>query len=410
MALVSPATFSGASEYDRYGGWRKLKGKKTGFFHTEKIRGRWWFVTPDGNAFISKGIDTITPGGARGAAQDPAVQAQWVKNTAQQLRDWNFNTIGAWSNAGLFKADLPYTLIVGTGSRRRGAQGAASNASPVTDYFSEEFLTAADQAAKRACESRAGDPWLLGYFTDNELNWTHNKISWKGPTPWDLPDSMLETYLKMPASSAGFKKADEFMKTRGLIPGAVTEDDMAGFEEIVMAQYARVSREAIRRYDKNHLVLGCRFAGHAPEPVLRGLAPYFDVVSFNHYGPHPPAWKMKQIGDVTGRPFMITEFSFKAMDSGLPNTRGAGLPLATQQDRADGFATYIDDLASLPGAIGYHWFEFRDQPPEGRGGDGENSNFGVVKSDSSVWEVLTRRMTQVNLGMEARALKNAQQR
>ncbi len=48
-----------AAPYDSYGGWSKLKGKKTGFFHTEEMQGRWWLVSPEGNAFISKGVDHV---------------------------------------------------------------------------------------------------------------------------------------------------------------------------------------------------------------------------------------------------------------------------------------------------------------------------------------------------------------
>ena len=96
---------------------------------------------------------------------------------------------------------------------------------------------------------------------------------------------------------------------------------------------------------------------------------------------------------------MITEFSFKAMDSGLPNTKGAAKPVATQQDRADGFARYVSALAALPPCVGYHWFEYRDEPKEGRF-DGENSNYGVVRIDFTPWEVLTGVMKKVNLGIE----------
>jgi hypothetical protein len=97
---------------------------------------------------------------------------------------------------------------------------------------------------------------------------------------------------------------------------------------------------------------------------------------------------------------MITEFSFKAMDSGLPNTKGAAKPVATQQDRAEGFTHYVMALARLPYAVGFHWFEYRDEPKEGRF-DGENSNYGVVKIDFTPWTVLTERMSEVNLGIEA---------
>ena len=51
--------------------------------------------------------------------------------------------------------------------------------------------------------------------------------------------------------------------------------------------------------------------------------------------------------------------------------------------------------------VGYHWFEYRDEPKEGRF-DGENSNYGVVKIDFTPWEVLTARMTTVNAAIEAR--------
>jgi len=50
---------------------------------------------------------------------------------------------------------------------------------------------------------------------------------------------------------------------------------------------------------------------------------------------------------------MVTEFSFKAMDSGLPNTKGGGKPVATQSDRANGFTHYVEALAAVPGVVGY---------------------------------------------------------
>ena len=88
------------------------------------------------------------------------------------------------------------------------------------------------------------------------------------------------------------------------------------------------------------------------------------------------------------------------MDSGLPNTKGAAKPVPTQRDRANGFASYVEALAALPSCVGFHWFEYRDEPKEGRF-DGENSNYGVVKIDFTPWEVLAARMRLVNDEMEA---------
>jgi hypothetical protein len=135
--------------------------------------------------------------------------------------------------------------------------------------------------------------------------------------------------------------------------------------------------------------------------VIQAAGEYFEVISFHSYAAMPPVDRLRQITNITNRPTMLTEFSFKAMDSGLPNTKGAGKPLATQADRASGFTSYVQALADLPGMVGYHWFEYRDEPKEGRF-DGENSNYGVVKIDFTPWEVLTARMTTVNAAIEAR--------
>jgi hypothetical protein len=131
------------------------------------------------------------------------------------------------------------------------------------------------------------------------------------------------------------------------------------------------------------------------------VGPYFDVISYHSYIFMPPVDRLERITRLAGKPILLSEFSFKAMDSGLPNTKGAAKPVATQEDRAKGFASYVEALAALPGCVGYHWFQYRDQPKEGRRLDGENSNYGVVKIDGTPWETLTTRMKDVNAGLDA---------
>lgn len=49
-----------AREMDRFGGWTGRKFEPTGFFRVEKDD-RWWLVTPEGNAFLSFGINHLYP-------------------------------------------------------------------------------------------------------------------------------------------------------------------------------------------------------------------------------------------------------------------------------------------------------------------------------------------------------------
>lgn len=390
VGLCAGVALAAPNGYDPYGGWLQLRGTKTGFFHTEQISGRWWLVTPEGNVFFSKGVDNISYAPeADSSPAAPADKAAWAKMAAAQLHGWNFNTAGAWSSPQLYAAGIVYAPVLDLAA---SVQRDLWLKGGVVDYFSPEFHAAADRVAARLCAPRAADPWLLGYFTDNELRWGSD---------WRSKNSLLEAYLKMPPSSPGYTKASAFLKQQGHDPATLTDADSSAFLELVAAEYARVTSSAIRSHDPHHLVLGCRFAGYAGDTVMRGVAPFFDVISFHSYSPQAPLDRLKLIHEITGKPTMITEFSFKAMDSGLPNTKGAAKPVATQADRAAGFTAYVEALAALPSCVGFHWFEYRDEPREGRRLDGENSNYGVVKIDFTPWEVLTKQMTQVNARIEA---------
>jgi hypothetical protein len=384
LAVVVPVW----AQYDAYGGWVKLNGPKTGFFHTRMIDGRWWLVTPEGNVFFAKGVGGIEYG------PDKNASSEQLKSLARRLKEWNFNSVQA--SAGMLP-EMPYTVILDLAASTHRDFWLLGI---VPDYFSPAFRQAVERRAAEVCPKLANDPWLLGYFTDNEVRWFPDIRS---------KDTVLETFLKKPPDSPGYKRAIAFLKARGSAPGSITWNDKAEFLEVAAAEYGRTCRDAIRRHDPNHLILGSRFNERAPMPLTKALAPYFDVFSFNNYEHRAPLYKLREISRITGKPAMLTEFSFKAMDSGLPNTIGAGEPVATQEDRVELFTAFVQDLARLPTCVGYFWFKYRDQPGEGQGTSspggwgGENSNYGLVKLDGTPWPLLTERMAKVNAGLEALA-------
>jgi hypothetical protein len=325
----------------------------------------------------------------------PAGPAAWAAKTVEQLHGWNFNTAGAWSARQLYTAGIVYAPVINMAA---AAQRDVWLKGGVVDYFSAEFRDLAEGVAQRMCAPHPKDPWLLGYFTDNELRWGRD---------WRSDESLLEGYLKMPQTTPGFQKATDFLKSRGHVASVITDEDKSAFLKLVATQYGRITSKAIHRADPNHLILGCRFAGYPGDQVIEGVGAYFDVISFHSYNATAPIDRLRQITRLTGKTTLVSEFSFKAMDSGLPNTKGAARPVATQEDRANGFATYVEALAGLASCVGFHWFEYRDEPKEGRRLDGENSNYGVVKIDFTPWETLTRRMQEVNAGIEILHAKSA---
>lgn len=418
LALSLPA-----AERDPYGGWTGVSGRATGFFRTERIDGVWWLITPDGHGFFSKGVNHVSFAGDRAPAlgdspYQRAVEARygsaekWAEATAERLRAWGLNTIGAWSSREMFRQRLPYTVILDLAARA----GANWQRGEVADVFSPRFAQAVREQAARRCAEDRDDRFLLGYFTDNELRWGAD---------WRSKKSLFEEFLGRDADSPGKQALVRLLRARAPSVGAFNQawgtqltslDELPALTVLPMTnavaraaereflrEYARTyfktCREAIQAADPNHLVLGCRFAGYAPQPVIEAMAEFIDVVSYNHYGFSAPVEPLRKLHAATGRPILLTEFSFKARDSGLPNTRGAGRPLDTQSERAEHFERYVTALASLPFVVGYHWFQYSDQPPEGRF-DGENSNFGLVRGDDQPWAELVERFTQVNARLE----------
>ncbi|MEM2885611.1 MAG: right-handed parallel beta-helix repeat-containing protein, partial [Thermoproteota archaeon] len=241
---------------------------------------------------------------------------------------------------------------------------------------------------------------------------------------WRSPNHLFDDYLRLGQAAPGkralveflegkyagigelnaqwgtaFESFEEILDVNQLQRGKPPDSDRLGFLEVVARRYFKVCHDAIRKFDPNHLILGCRFAFEPPEEALKGCLGFADVVSINNYGEEPPIEALRRIHSLTGLPVMLTEFSFKAMDSGLPNTKGAGTPLATQKDRAESYEKYVRKLVSEPYVVGYHWFEYADEPAEGRF-DGENSNYGLVKISDEPWTVLVTGATSTNFQAE----------
>ena len=84
-----------------YGGYPAIQGRKTGFFHTERINGRWMLVDPEGCGYLAVGMTgcSIYPGG-RG-------------------RGWDGQTPELQQMQGVLKSRYPTTAQWG-GARRSG--------------------------------------------------------------------------------------------------------------------------------------------------------------------------------------------------------------------------------------------------------------------------------------------------
>ncbi len=59
--------------------------------------------------------------------------------------------------------------------------------------------------------------------------------------------------------------------------------ELRAFTDVLVEEYFKRTRAALREFDKGLLYLGCRFAGGVRPWVIKPCAKYCDVVSFNIY-------------------------------------------------------------------------------------------------------------------------------
>ena len=369
----------------RWGGVADGSFQSTCYFRIAQRGGIFWFIDPDGGRFLSKGVNTVRFDQdrirnneripyAEACGRKYGSEAAWRSAIAARLLQWGFNTLGSWSDETVATAALAHLAV--TPNLDLGMSFAWERKQLFPDVFDPDFAVHLQQRAHKLCATKREDKNIVGWFIDNELRW--------GPD-WRGPEDLLALFLNLPAASPGHSAA------------AATADPDT-FKAQVAQRYFALSTAAIKSADPNHLVLGCRFAYPPSSSVIEAAGRHADVVSFNCY----EFDATKVIGSYAGigKPCLIGEFSFRAADSGLPNTNGAGPVVPSQAERAASFRRYVIGVLHEPAIVGFHWFEHADQPAEGRF-DGENSNFGIVSIDDHPYEELTLAMTLMNAEAEA---------
>ena len=425
-------------EWNEYGGWRRgPKLQATGHFRTEKVEGKWWLVDPDGRLFWSHGMnlsatlagqatpttdrehyfadlpdparfgefyaarDGIPVGHYRGQTVRTFNQYGWncrrkygrdwetqcFERARARMKSWGLNTYHSWSAAtvaGLRGAPYAATLS-SRGSRR--IEGSEGYWGQFPDPFDEGFA-ATVRAGVVALGSGAADPYCIGCFVDNEMDWgepTYLARAVLGSGPRQPAKTAAMEFLKAKYGTverlnaswrAAFGSWQEFLSSTALPDAA--DDDLRELSAMVAVRYFKTVKETLAARLPGKLYLGCRFHDHYyPDEsdtcdwVVRICAEHCDVVSFNRYR-YSAADLRPSNAD---KPVIIGEWHMGALDRGMLHYT---LRFAeSQQHRAELYRYYIRTCLENPFVVGAHWFQYLDEPVTGRF-DGENFNTGFV--------------------------------
>ena len=385
----------------KYGGFLGTKAKATGFFRVENIDGKWWFVDPEGHLFFSSGSTGIgprsefariqgreyiftaippaaelTPPNQPAGASNQSVRTsnlparrggnysfytwnlyrrfgsdwyqKWMDMTVRRMDSWGLNTIGNWSDATLGGSHRKaYVATLNGWGIETGIMG-------MPDVYAPDYAANVDASAARQCAPRKDDPYLLGYFIGNE-------------PPWPNRESELVNVI---LTGEETQMQNELKK---YLAKGDTPERRKAFVYDTYSKFISIVNAAIRKHDPNHLNLGIRFGGSAPDDIIKA-SKGFDVFSLNIYGYVANPNTLQKIYDFTGLPIIIGEFHFgtpgRGLAPGLAQTRN-------QEERGVAYRYYVENAAAHPALIGTHWFQWIDQPSTGRN-DGENYNIGFL--------------------------------
>jgi hypothetical protein len=372
--------------YSKFGGYLSAKVKATGYFRTEKIDGRWWFVDPEGYLFLSVGVDCVSPGGGGNALNiskrsnlykelpPPGLSARPERPNSVSFGNWNLfrrygenyptkskdliikrmdkwglNTICNWSSPEVMALNRKAFML------QLHGVGIENGIMGLPDVYTPDFAARVDASIRDFVTPYRENPWLIGYFSGNEPSWTGQE----------------ERLCGMILSGADRPFKTELTK---YLAGGDSPEKRKQFVIHTFSIFLQTVNKSLKTHDPNHLNLGIRFGHNPGKEILAVCKDVFDVFSFNCYDLAPKKEFMDQITEGTGLPMIIGEYHFGTVDRGMAQSLWQ---VNSQKERGVAFSYYTETAYAHPALIGTAWFQWCDQDLTGRN-DGENYNCGLV--------------------------------
>jgi hypothetical protein len=330
-------------EYDKYGGWTGKKFKATGFFRVEKDN-RWWLVTPEGNAFLSFGINHFHLNFFLQDYQREQLKKVFGVNDMNNreelwpaMRKWFLQTRKDFGYIPHWKNPLPDENF--------------------KDIFSQGFADECDRMAEEIAGAKKDDPYLLAYsmtdcalFTEEDLRertdtiglerreaarigWPRSLRNLGGDSAGKRAyvktmhklysgDISLfnETYSTKFNSFKELEKAINWRPDMDLSNGNETRDNIE-FLKVCVDKYYQIAINSIRRYDPNHMFFGDKINANtnSMDTVLPVTQKYTDVIMYQMYAKYEiQKVKLDRWSKLVDKPILNGDSGFSHVAEGMP--------------------------------------------------------------------------------------------
>src|SRR5207249_462142 len=214
----------------------------------------------------------------------------WVTVTLQRLAAWGFNTAGGWS---LEASQLPLPFIA---NLELGRQSRFVWFDPFRPTMEEDMRA----WAQRLVAPYKGNPYRIGYFSDNEIGWWYSalftyylQLPATNYTKQKLVALLREHYANTwegfahdfvpPAGVSSFEALLQSSEVRTYLrPGGEGIRVLRRWTSMVAEQYYRLAHRASREADPEARIFGDRLQIYYDPEAMGPLAAYLYVVGRNY--------------------------------------------------------------------------------------------------------------------------------
>ena len=423
VCLASPLH----AQTDRFGGLEAMKSKSTGHFELEKIRDRWWFVTPEGHVMIALGVNHLNE--VRNAPEYPrTVLAQrfgkdWPRVHAEiekQIRTWGFNSAGFFPPQEM-RRTMPYIVTT-------KFMSASFYSEPLTyvDVFTPAFAAEAETKALAAAAEMKANPMAMAWAWSDSLSWDLKLTRQSRGTDF------VSFMRGLPIGAPGRDRYTAFLRERHggdlaklnaaygskftsfeTVGGASLDLDRAPvfaddreFLRLIARHYYQTISTGFRREHPRGLLMGERFQlRDHPDEVLEEAAKFIDVLGIQP-GDHffPPIAKLTRPDEtwfdvaefdrlhrLTGKPIVVVDHQCGFFDQQTPKT-GGWHQYASAEEAAVSYDRFLRDAFARPYLVGYFRCQYlsiyKDQL--------KRYKQGLLRPDGTPFEDYVTRLTQTN--------------
>ena len=396
-------------ERDLYGGWEGLHFGATGYFRLGETNGRWWFVTPDGNAFLSHGVNHVGDSLLRNSynrhhwaqvfglesVEDEGFHASFYDKVKDDLIATGWNTLSCHNPDSLYiNVRQPYIPTVRFVDI---CHWMTPEDEDFWDVWSSDFEYHCDGIARKLVAPRAEDPYLLGYSMTDCPVWSDLDAAARETCIYGAKREALMTWPRrlrnLGEGSAGkmaygacirelyadrieafnavygtgFTSFDALAKTENWrydvdAQNARELHDNTVFLNRTVDQYYRVIVEVIRRHDPNHMIFGDKLNGNTDvsDDLLKVVAKHCDILFWQHYANSDEHRALlDRAARATGMPQMNGDASLSTPDDEVTNPLGPHYE--TQNERAQAYRGLMQDCYARTDFLGWNWCGWVDR-------------------------------------------------